>query len=102
MLKRKLDISKNDGFDPIWAQFTPGKPKTLTKTNICPKTAFLQLSNSTHPRSHINHRILINLFKKNIFWAKNELFNVKNRPVKEDHEVRGQASTTFLESPIQG
>ena len=103
MLKRKLDISKNNDFDPFWAQFTPGKPKALTKTNILPKTAFLQLSNSTHPRSHINYRILIKLFKKkNFFWAKNGLFKVKNRPVNEDHEVRGRASTTFLESPIQG
>ena len=39
---------------------------------------------------------------KNIFWAKNGLFNVKNRPVNKDHEVRGQVTTTFSECPNSG
>ena len=35
--------------------------------------------------------------KKNIFWAKNGLFKVKNRPVNKGQEVRNQVSTIFSE-----
>ena len=43
----------------IWAQFTPGKHKTLPKTKIIPETKSLGLSNNTSPRFHINLRIFI-------------------------------------------
>ena len=54
------------------------------------------------PRSHVNHRILIKLIKKNIFWSKNGFFKVKNRPVNKDHEVRNQVTATFLNAPNSG
>ena len=61
-------------------------------------TTFLQLSNNASPMSHINHRTLITSIKKKLFCgAKNELFKVN-----KDHEVRGQVSTTFSESPASG
>ena len=47
-----------------------------------------------HEATWDNHFILKCLLKSNV--AKNV---VKNRPVNKDHEVRGQFSTTFLESP---
>ena len=31
-----------------------------------------------------------------------DVLRYKNRPANKDHEVRGQVSTTFLESPNSG
>ena len=48
-------------------QFTAGKPKTLLKTKISGKTAFLGISNDVSPRSQKNHKILAKLTKnKNV------------------------------------
>ena len=49
MLKRKLDISKNDGFGPFWAQFTPGKPKVLTNTTFFQKLHFYNYQTAQVP-----------------------------------------------------
>ena len=37
-----------------------------------------------------------------LIWAKNGLFNVKNRRVNKDQGVRDQISTTFSEAPNCG
>ena len=90
----------------FWSIFGPNllleNPKYCQKTKIFPKTTSLWLSNNKSPRSQINHRILINFIKKNVFGAKNGLFEVKNTPVNKDQEVRDQVSTRFLEAPNSG
>ena len=86
----------------FWAHITLRKSQILSKTKIFPETTSLWISNNTSPRSQINHRILIQLIKKNISWAKNGLFKVNNRLVNRDQEVRGQVSTTFSEAPYLG
>ena len=80
----------------LWDWFTPGKRKILLKNKTFPKTISLGLSNNTSPRSQKNHRILIRLIKKNVFWDQNGLFKVKNKSVVKDQEVKDQISTTFL------
>ena len=86
----------------FWAQFTPGKPKILPKTRIFPETTSLWLLNNTSTRSQINHRILIKLTKKILFWDKNGLFKIKNRRGNKSQKVRGQVRTTFSEAPNSG
>ena len=47
------------------AQFTTPKPKKLLQTKIYTKTASLGIPNNVSPRSQKNHRILVELSKKN-------------------------------------
>ena len=81
----------------IWAQFPPPKKQNIAKNQtFFPETTPLWISNNTGPSSQINHRIIIKLIKKNIFWAKYGLFKVKNRLVNKNQEFRDQISTTFM------
>ena len=57
----------------FWAQFTPGKRNIFPKTKFFPQTTSFGLSDDTSPKSQINRRILIKIFKNTHFlgpkWA---------------------------------
>ena len=48
----------------------PGNSKYCLKPKFLEKTTSLGISNNVSPMSQKNHRILVKLSKKNIFWAK--------------------------------
>ena len=68
----------------FWTQFTPRKPKIMSKTRIFPETTSIILSNNTSTRFEKNNRNLIKLIEKIHFLDKNGLFEIKNRPLNKN------------------
>ena len=71
----------------FWAQLSARKLEILPKTKIFTETKSYdyQITQASGPdKSHNSYQIN----KKNIFWAKNRLLQVKNRPANKDQEIR--------------
>ena len=58
----------------FWTQFTPRKPKIMSKTRIFPETTSIIISNNRSTRFEKNNRNLIKLIEKNPFFGQKRTF----------------------------